>query len=169
MDAAPSPPRRAVRHHAAGTWTDAGGEAVTVTLTYADRYRRRIRLRDDAGAAFVLDLPAAVAMRDGDGLEMADGAFLRVVAGAEPVVDIACADPRHVARMAWHLGNRHLPVEVLADGLTLRIADDHVIAAMAEGLGGTVTRREATFAPESGAYAGGHGHGHGLEHGHDHG
>jgi urease accessory protein len=152
-----APDRRAVRHHPAGTWPEdrTGG---TVTLACADRHRRRVRLLDDAGVAVLLDLPAAVAMRDGDGLELTDGSFVRVVARAEPVLDIACADARHAARMAWHLGNRHLPVEVLADGLTLRIADDHVIADMARGLGGTVTRHDAPFAPESGAYHTGHAH-----------
>ncbi len=152
-------PRRAIRHHPAGTWPEerTGGR---VTLACAERHRRRVRLRDDAGAAFLLDLPTAVAMHDGDGLELTDGPFIRVVARAEPVLDIACADARHAARMAWHLGNRHLPVEVLADGLTLRIADDPVIADMARGLGGTVSRHDAPFAPEGGAYPSGHGHDH---------
>ncbi|WP_343031110.1 Urease accessory protein UreE [Roseospira navarrensis] len=165
MSAAPD--RRAVRHHPAGTWPEArtGG---TVTLACAERHRRRVRLIDDAGTPFLLDLPAAVAMRDGDGLDLGDGGFIRVVARAEPVLDIACSDTRHAARMAWHLGNRHLPVEVLTDGLTLRIADDHVIADMARGLGGILTRHEAPFSPEGGAYGGGHGHGHGHSHGHGH-
>jgi urease accessory protein len=73
-------------------------------------------------------------------------------------MDIACADPAHLARVAWHVGNRHLAVQVLPDG-TLRLLEDHVIADMAEKLGARVRHLEAPFDPEPGAYAGG-GHGH---------
>jgi urease accessory protein len=73
-----------------------------------------------------------------------------------------------VARFAWHIGNRHAPVQVLSDG-SLRIRDDHVLVAMLEGLGASVVRRRAPFSPEPGAYArNGHDKGHGHGHGHDH-
>jgi urease accessory protein len=80
-----------------------------------------------------------------------------VRAAPESVIDIACADASHLARLAWHVGNRHLAVQILAGG-TLRLAADHVIAEMATGLGATVHAHEAPFDPEPGAYAS-HAHG----------
>ena len=157
--------RRAIAHHAAGRWPADTAQA-SVSLAHDERHRRRIRLLDDSGEAFLLDLPDAAVLADGDGLELADGGFLAVRAKAEPVADLHCASAAHVARLAWHVGNRHAPAEVREGGV-LRIADDHVLVAMAEGLGARVERHLAPFNPESGAYAGGgHGHGH---HGHDHG
>jgi len=137
----------------------------TVTLTFDDRHRRRIRLTDDSGEAFLLDLAEAALMGDGDGLKLVDGGFICVVAAAEPVADVAGSSPAHTARLAWHLGNRHTPVQVLADG-GLRIRDDHVLIAMLEGLGARVVRHAAPFSPESGAYA---RNGYADEHGHGHG
>ena len=116
-------------------------------------------------------------MAEGDGLEMAGGGWLRVKAADEPVAIIHASMARSIARIAWHLGNRHTPVEVRFDG-TLRILDDHVLVAMVEGLGGRVTRSQGPFNPEAGAYAGqggGHGHHHhddddnGHSHTHTHG
>lgn len=155
----------------AGTW-DAASAVGTVTLPVAERHRRRIRLPVDDGGDVLLDLPDAVMLVDGDGLALDEGGVLRVVAADEEVADITCTDPLHLARMAWHLGNRHLPLQVV-DERTLRIAWDHVIAAMVQGLGASVRRRSAPFQPEGGAYSGGgHGHGHGHhhhdDHGHDH-
>jgi urease accessory protein len=72
-------------------------------------------------------------------------------------VEIRCNDPQHLVRVAWHLGNRHLPTQITARGL--RIRRDHVIEAMVEGLGARVIEIEAPFDPEGGAYAGG-GHAH---------
>ena len=98
-----------------------------------------------------------------------------MIAAVEPVADLRCDDLVETARMAWHVGNRHIPVEVLEDG-TLRIRDDHVIVQMAERLGAHVTRLRAPFAPEPGAYAeasvahshdtpdAGDGHGHTHDH-----
>lgn len=159
--------RRAVHVHRAGHW-GAEYEVGTVTLAVSDRHRRRIRMIADDGNAFLLDLVDAVMLTDGDGLGLEDGGIIRVRAAEEDVADIACDGTEHLARMAWHLGNRHLPVQILPGGI-LRITWDHVIAAMAEGLGGTVTRHKAAFQPEGGAYSGGgHGHGHSHDHDHDH-
>ena len=138
----------------------------TVTLALDDRHRRRIRLTDDLGEAFLLDLTEATLMGDGDGLKLEDGSFIRVVAADESVADVSGSSPAHAARLAWHIGNRHAPVQVLPDG-ALRIRDDHVLVAMLEGLGARVVRRQAPFSPEPGAYAR-NGHGHGHEHGHGH-
>jgi len=160
--------RRATDVKASGTWS--GSAASTVTLAFDERHRRRIRMTDDAGDAFLLDLPDAVLLADGDGLALEDGGVITVRAAEEPVADIQCRDAVHAARIAWHIGNRHTAIQVLDDG-RLRIADDHVLVAMAEGLGARALRHSATFQPEPGAYAQTteHGHRHGHSHDHDHG
>lgn len=125
----------------------------TVTLSFADRFRRRVRLTDDTGEPFMLDLPHATRFEDGDGLGLAEGGVLLVRAAIEDVLEVEGFDAQHAARLAWHIGNRHTPVEVLEDG-RLRIQYDHVLAHMLEGLGGMVTRASQPFAPEAGAYDG---------------
>ena len=148
--------RRVTGVRRAGTWPTAAARA-TATLAYLDRHRRRFRLKDDGGEFFLLDLKEAVQLGDGDGLELEGGGFIAVRAAAEEVVDFECADAAELARIAWHLGNRHLPVQIV--GGRLRIRDDHVIVAMVEGLGARAHRLRAPFDPEGGAYAeGGHGH-----------
>ncbi|HEX2116489.1 MAG TPA: urease accessory protein UreE [Alphaproteobacteria bacterium] len=151
--------RRVERVEPAGAWPR-GSARATVTLPYDDRHRRRVRLVADDGCEFLLDLPEAIVLRDGDGLCLDDGAWLAVRAADEQVCDIACPTPEALARIAWHLGNRHLPVQILERGL--RIRDDHVIVTMLEGMGAAVTRRTASFDPEGGAYARTHGHAHGA-------
>ena len=99
-------------------------------------------------------------MVDGDGLELEGGGYICVRAAAESVFEITAREPADLLRIAWHLGNRHLPVQIAGEGL--RIRPDHVIAEMVTGLGGRVTELEAPFDPESGAYTGGeHRHGDG--------
>jgi len=149
--------RRAIAVHTRGHWPDEAA-VDSVTLPYLDRHRRRIRLVADSGAPFLLDLPRAQHLVDGDGLECDNGSYLRVCAAAEPVIEIEADTPSDLLRIAWHLGNRHLPLQV-ADG-RLRIRADHVIADMVAGLGGHVTRVSAPFDPEIGAYAGTAGHAH---------
>jgi urease accessory protein len=130
----------------------------TVTLTHDDRHRRRIRLTTDGGTAFLLDLAETHHLADGHLLVLDDGRFLQIRAAPEPVLEVEAATPIELARLAWHLGNRHTPVQVLADG-RLRLRDDHVLAAMLKGLGASVTPCTAPFSPEHGAYAGsGHDH-----------
>jgi urease accessory protein len=124
------------------------------------------------GLEFLLDLENAIALRGGDALVLEDGRLIEVVAAPEPLIEIRGSDPHHLVRVAWHLGNRHLPTQIMAKGL--RIRRDHVIEAMVKGLGARVIEIEAPFDPEGGAYAGGghahkaHAHeGHGHEdHGH---
>ena len=143
-------------HRPSGQWPerDATGG---LTLDFGERHRRRIRLTTDEGEDILLDLPKAVAMADGDGLQLADGRWLRVQAAAEPVVEVRHRDPAQLVRLAWHLGNRHLPTEI-GEGL-LRIRPDHVIEAMLEGFGALLQRTRTPFQPEGGAY-GSHGHSH---------
>jgi urease accessory protein len=149
--------RRATAVRPAGSWPahDAVG---SVTLDWDHRHRRRIKLALDGGGEVLLDLAQTTVLRDGDGLALDGGGVVAVRAKPEAVCDISCATPQALARIAWHLGNRHLPVEILPGGL--RIRDDHVIVAMLEGLGATVARVTAPFTPEGGAYDPAHGHGH---------
>lgn len=136
-----------------------GAVSATVTLPFDDRHRRRIRMTDDDGGDFMLDLPDAVLLTDGDNLVLDDGGVIVVRAAEEDVADIYCDTTVTAARIAWHIGNRHTPVQVLAGG-TLRIRDDHVMVDMVKGLGATVLHTMAPFEPEGGAYNSGGGHGH---------
>jgi len=144
----------ALIHRRAGHWPK---ENITGTLTldFDARHRRRIRLAADEGEDILLDLPNAVAMADGDGLQLEDGSWLMVQAAAEHIVEIRHKDPNQLVRLAWHLGNRHLPTE-FQDQL-LRIRPDHVIEHMLRGFGAELTKAHAPFQPEGGAYGGGHG------------
>ncbi len=122
-----------------------------VELSYDERHRRRIRMTSIEGRAFLLDLPKAVALADGDQLVLDDGSVLSVRAIPERVIDIRADSGRHLTTIAWHLGNRHWPTQVLEDGLRIRF--DPVLVDMIEGLGGVVAILEAPFQPEGGAYA----------------
>jgi len=156
-------------------FTDAPADAVV--LDFDDRHRRRMAMTGTRGLDFLLDLENAVALRGGDALVLEDGRLVEVVAAPEPLLEIRGRDPHHLIRLAWHLGNRHLPTQIMAKGL--RIRRDHVIEAMVKGLGARVIEIEAPFDPEGGAYAGAaHGHPHevhahrhdaGHDHSHDHG
>ena len=159
-------------------WKEAAAD--TVVLDFDDRHRRRMAMTGTRGLAFLLDLETAVALRGGDALVLEDGRLIEVVAAPEPLVEIKGADPHHLIRVAWHLGNRHLPTQIMPKGL--RIRRDHVIEAMVQGLGARIVEIEAPFDPEGGAYAGtthahahephghtGHDHAHAHDHHHDHG
>lgn len=160
----------------------------TVTLAHHDRHRRRIRLTADDGTAFLLDLAEATVLRHGDGLKLENGGgYIEVQAAPEPLVEVKAPTAELLARLAWHLGNRHLPAEIHADRILIR--DDHVIVDMLKGLGAQVQAVNAPFDPEGGAYGqhnhdpshpyglgsrygkGGEqaGHGHAHDHDHDHG
>jgi urease accessory protein len=137
-----------------------------VLIDFDRRHRRRILLTTEGGAEVLLDLPQAARLRDGDGLATAAG-IIRVVARPEPLAEIHAHSDAELIRIAWHLGNRHLPVQLLRD--RIRIRRDHVIEEMVEQLGGHVERIDAPFDPEAGAYAGGHQHSHDDdEHDHHH-
>ena len=146
----------------AGQW-NADAAVDRVMLDADERQRRRAVLTADNGTRFLLDLPHVTILRDGDGLVIDTGAIVRVAARPEPLVEIAATDAHHLARLAWHLGNRHTDVQIVGD--RLRIRRDHVLAEMLVGLGAAVAEIEAPFDPEQGAY-GGHGHHHSHVHGH---
>jgi urease accessory protein len=143
-------------------WTQPPAD--TIVLDFDDRHRRRMAMTATRGLEFLLDLENAVALRGGDALVLDDGRLIEVVAAPEPLVEIRGTDPHHLVRVAWHLGNRHLPTQIMAKAL--RIRRDHVIEAMVKGLGARVIEIEAPFDPEGGAYAG-EGHAHATEP-HDH-
>lgn len=150
--------RRAHTALKAGGW-DRDRRAGTVTLSYLERHRRRLRLVTDQGEPLLLDLAKAMLLGDGDGLETDDG-IVEVKAANEALLEIR-AGTAGLARLAYHLGNRHLPIQLLEDRLLIR--DDHVIADMVRGLGGAVLAVNVPFVPEAGAYAGGHDHSSGFE------
>ena len=178
---------RATQVRAHHRWTEAPAD--TVVLDFDDRHRRRMAMRGTRGLEFLLDLENAAVLRGGDALVLDDNRLIEVVAAPEPLAEIRGNDPQHLVRVAWHLGNRHLPTQITARGL--RIRRDHVIEAMVKGLGARVIEIEAPFDPEGGAYAGGGqvytpesdphphaaqdqsshdhgGHGHYHDHGHHH-
>lgn len=140
--------KRAAEIRAAGQWNAA--EAIDrVVLDADERHRRRVMLTGEGGTMFLLDLPQVTALRDGDGL-LLDGSIVAVVGKPEPLVEIAAENPRELARLAWHLGNRHTDIQVVDD--KLRIRRDHVLEDMLRGLGARLTPLDAAFDPEPGAY-----------------
>ena len=164
---------RATRVQGQHRWNETPAD--TVVLDFDDRHRRRMAMTGTRGLEFLLDLENAVALRGGDALVLEDGRLIEVVAAPEPLIEIRGSDPHHLVRVAWHLGNRHLPTQIMGKGL--RIRRDHVIEAMVKGLGARVIEIEAPFDPEGGAYAEAsqahaeaHAHAHtGHDHSHDHG
>jgi|ERR1043166_6232213 urease accessory protein len=145
--------RRATTVIAAERW-DAASAIDSVTLDADDRHRRRIVLTGDRGSVFMLDLPQATPLRNGDGLVLDDGAIVCVNGKPESLIEI-CAPTAHcLARLAWHLGNRHTDVQLV--GERLRIRRDHVLEHMLRGLGAQLTLVNAPFDPEPGAYTSSH-------------
>jgi urease accessory protein len=145
---------RATSVLAAGSWP-AHSAAEHLVLPYDERHRRRLRYVTQGGTAFLLDLAHAVVLRGGDGLVLEDGRIIAVDAACEPLLRITAPDTATLMRLAWHLGNRHLPAHIAGDHLLIR--DDPVIADMLRGLGATVLPVEQPFTPEPGAYQD-HGH-----------
>lgn len=132
-----------------GSWRDTPADSIV--LDFDDRHRRRVMMTGTRGLKFLLDLEVALALRGGDALVLDDGRLIEVVAAPEPLIEIRGSDPQHLARLAWHLGNRHLPTQITARGLRAR--RDHVIEAMLKGLGARLIEIEAPFDPEGGAYS----------------
>jgi urease accessory protein len=131
-------------------------------LPFELRQKSRLRTQLASGEEVALMLPRGEILRGGDLVVASDGRVIEVVAAPESVLHVECANPVELARAAYHLGNRHVPVEI-GDGF-LRLTADHVLAEMLRGLGATVTGREAPFEPEAGAYGGAH-HSHNEESG----
>jgi len=144
---------------------DHGEPGATLTLPLDKRVRSRLRVTLDDGRAAGVYLERGQVLRDGDLLGSADGLVVQVRAAAEPVSEAPCDDPLLLARACYHLGNRHVPLQI-EPGL-LRYPHDHVLDDMLRGLGLQPAFAEAPFEPERGAY-GGAAHGHGHHGGHAH-
>lgn len=142
--------------------------AATVELDWDVRQKSRFAATDSTGRALGVFLPRGTLVRGGDVLVTEDGALVRVLAAPQPVLVItACAQhgtPFDLTRAAYHLGNRHVPIELQPDHL--KIEPDHVLAGMLRAMHLTVTEQNLPFEPEGGAYAAGHHHGHGHDHDH---
>jgi urease accessory protein len=147
--------------------------AASVELDWDVRQKSRFDATDSRGRHIGVFLPRGAVVRGGDVLVAEDGSLIRVLAAPQPVLVITpCAQhgtPFDLTRAAYHLGNRHVPIELAPDHL--KIAPDHVLADMLRAMHLDVEERSAPFEPEGGAYGGGHGHSHGgsghHQHGHD--
>jgi urease accessory protein len=129
-----------------------------IVLDAQDRHRRRVVFVGEHGATYLLDLPRPAQLRDGDALLLEDGSLVRVAGKAEPLIEVTTASAHDLARISWHLGNRHTEVQVA--GNRLRIRRDYVLEDMLRGLGASLSYLDAPFDPETGAYDQ-HEHGHG--------
>lgn len=137
-----------------------------LVLPFELRQRSRLRSQLASGKEVGLFLERGIVLRGGDRLVAEDGTIIEVVAALETVSTVRERDPMKLARAAYHLGNRHVPVE-LGPGW-LRYGHDHVLDDMVRGLGFKVEVEQAPFEPEAGAYGHSHTHGHSHAHGSDH-
>lgn len=138
-----------------GDWTDASDRCV---LSYDDRFLRRKVLTSESGLSFLCDLAQTTSLNAGDALQLSDGRLVEVVAAPEELYAVSGPD---LARLAWHIGNRHTPCQVESDALYIQ--RDKVIGHMLEHLGARLSEVVRPFTPEGGAY------GHGRTHAHEHG
>jgi len=125
-------------------------------LPFDLRQKSRLRATLVSGEEVALMLPRGEILRGGDLVTASDGRVIEVLAQTEKLLHVECADATALARAAYHLGNRHVPVQVGEN--FLRLAADHVLEEMLKGLGAKVASVEAPFEPEAGAYGGGHHH-----------
>ena len=140
--------------------------SLLLTLPHERRIISRQRVTLDDGSEAGLFLPRGSSLQHGDVLQGASGELIRVQAASETVSTLRCADPWLLARACYHLGNRHVPLQILPG--MIRYQHDHVLDDMLHGLGLQVVVEQAPFEPEAGAYGGGHSHGHSHSHSHDH-
>lgn len=147
----------------------------TVTLPFELRMRGRLKTISDSGQEIGLFLDRGPVLRNGEGLRAESGEVVRVKAADEPVVTARTEGALALARLCYHLGNRHVSLAIGGDERCgwVRFPPDHVLEELADRLGATLEHHEAPFDPEPGAYSQGeshsHGHGHSHDHGHSHG
>jgi urease accessory protein len=141
--------QRALTVKAADTW-DLAMAVDRVVLDADERHRRRVVLTGEGGTIFLLDLPRPVMLKDGDGLVLEDSSMVQVIGRPESLVAITAVSPEELTRLAWHIGNRHIDMQII--GNELRIRRDHVLEDMLRRLGARLTTVEAAFYPEGGAY-----------------
>jgi urease accessory protein len=138
----------------------------TVILDFAQRSSaQKIAVTGVKGGAFEIDLHEPARLRTDDLLLLDDGGLVEVVAAPEPLIEARTADVAVLSRLAWHLGDRHVPIQVLSN--RIRVRRNAKIEELLNSLGAKVALIEAPFEPEGGAYASSHGHGH-AHHDHDH-
>lgn len=130
----------------------------TLTLSFEFRQKSRLLTRLDSGEEIGLFLPRGQVLRGGERLRAEDGRVIEVCAAAETVSTVSGGTPLERMRAAYHLGNRHVPLQVAEDWL--RYVHDHVLDDMVREFGLEVTVEQAPFEPEAGAYGGGHHHAH---------
>lgn len=138
----------------------------TVILDYAQRSAQKITVTGVKGGAFEIDLQGPARLQTDDLLLLDDGGLVEVVAAPEPLIEARAADVAALSRLAWHLGDRHVPIQVLPN--RIRARRDVAIEALLKSLGAKVAMIEAPFEPVGGAYASSHGHDHDHDHAHDH-
>jgi urease accessory protein len=147
-------------------YTGTAKHDATLSLPIDARIKSRLKVTLDDGRTAGLFLPRGQVLRGGDLLQSTEGLLVRVLAAAETVSTVHSGDALALARACYHLGNRHVPLQITASWV--RYQHDHVLDDMVRGLELTVTVEQAPFEPEAGAYKGA-GHGHSHTHGHDHG
>jgi len=140
----------------------------TVILDYAQRSAQNVTVAGVKGGRFSIALAPPARLRTDDVLELDDGRLIEVVAAPEPLIEARAADLAQLARLAWHLGDRHIPAQLFAN--RIRVRAETSVVQLLRALGAKLTRIEAPFEPEGGAYDSvrGHAHGHGHEHPHGH-
>jgi urease accessory protein len=142
----------------------------TVILDYAQRNASKITVTGVRGGTIEIELHHPVRLRTDDLLVLDDGGLVEVVAAPEPLIEARAGQMAGhlagLARLAWHLGDRHVPVQVLPN--RIRAQRDPAVEALLASLGAKVAVIDAPFEPEGGAYASSHGHDHGHDHAHDH-
>jgi len=146
--------------------------ADSVILDFTQRSGEKVTVTGVKGLVLDIGLERPARLRADDVLELDDGSLVEVVAAPEPLIEVRASDLPALARLAWHLGDRHVAIEVLPN--RLRARRDDAVEALLKALGAKVTRIEGPFEPEGGAYASGHAHAHGHHdhhhgHAHDHG
>ena len=139
--------------------------AFRVVLALDERQLRRKLIRTVEGVDVLVDLASAVTLEEGQALALTDGRLVAVTSAEEDLLEVRAGAGNSLHRLAWHIGNRHAPCQIMADRLIVR--REKVMAEMLRGLGADVREIRATFTPEGGAY-GGHptGNGHGMGHTH---
>ena len=139
----------------------------TVILDYAQRSAQKITVTGVKGTSIKIDMDEPVRLRTDDLLVLDDGSLVEVVAAPEPLIEARVAEVAALPRLAWHLGDRHVPVQVLAN--RIRAQRDPAIETLLKSLGAKLTTIEAPFEPEGGAYTSSHDHAHDNDHDHNHG
>lgn len=138
----------------------------TLSLTAEERTRSRLHGKSDQGLPIYLQLPRGLVLQEGDWLKSPTGEVIQILAKEEPVLTITATFPLALLQAAYHLGNRHVPMEITAT--YLRISPDPVLKHLLEHRGLTVMAEQAPFQPETGAYNTSHSHDHSRDHSHAH-